>query len=648
LISLLKRWFWGGAIGTARKYELYRELTSDNWRLNLSQLSHDIADMLEASQPDMRCDSMLPFFEGQPVCSDRLRHAGGLLELARSFRFAPIVEPFSAQALMKAGIAKNCRPSPATDGQASSIDCKLDDRRLRNQLADELVDLIAQFAPNKESLKNDIQKSALSTDSDRRIYVTSRGGPITGTLLSDFGAFLDYKFREYDYFMGIYDAVIVATSEECSRIFPGSISDSAIQTCRDQISEKLYRSVGLDEDPKGKYLFALMAKQEFGNDDGLRYAYDPMPSEDRDIQIIFEGLKKSTQAASMDQNSSEELISIEREFFEYLKTEGFAPTPSTDGGTSLLTLIMDDPEYWAHELVNRATSRLVHLEQEAETIYQAREPDPQLQEEANTGLMGAGALAMRTITYQPPRFTFSPSTAPGDGPVDQITPEHVLTFLNRLTEGNKPYTQRIRYSQIFSFFNFVRNNIDPELRNPCDRPMIRKLYRERVPLGWKIIEKETIDEIIFRTTKIRNRLILELMARGGMRIGEVLKLRLGDLQDRKLILREPKSDKEYDFVFIPEKVADRLRQYALQVCNAPSDRIFPISYEAARIIVIKSGKLVGVKLRPHDLRRHSATFASRSGVPIEIVSKVILRHANLSTTQRYLGMTSGIEAIRWI
>jgi integrase len=63
--------------------------------------------------------------------------------------------------------------------------------------------------------------------------------------------------------------------------------------------------------------------------------------------------------------------------------------------------------------------------------------------------------------------------------------------------------------------------------------------------------------------------------------------------------------------------------------------------------LIKSGKLVGVKLRPHDLRRHSATYASRSGVPIEIVSKVILRHANLST-QWYLGMISDIESIRWI
>ena len=48
------------------------------------------------------------------------------------------------------------------------------------------------------------------------------------------------------------------------------------------------------------------------------------------------------------------------------------------------------------------------------------------------------------------------------------------------------------------------------------------------------------------------------------------------------------------------------------------------------------------------LDRDAATYASRSGVPIEIVSKIILRHANLSTTQRYLGKVSDIEAIHWI
>ncbi|MDX2453899.1 patatin-like phospholipase family protein [Desulfosarcina sp.] len=404
----------GGAIGTARKYELYRELTSDNWRLSLSQLSRNIADIVDANQPDMNCDAVLPFFEGQLPCGDRLRYAGRLLELARSYRLAPIVAPLSAQALLNAGIAETCRPSSAKDGQVNSIECRLDAQRLRKQLADGLIDLVEEVAPKDENLINDFRQSALSVDSDRHIYVTSRGGPITGTLLSDFGAFLDYKFREYDYHVGIYDAVIVATNEECARIFPALNQETEIQNCRDQLSEQLYQDVGVADDPKSRYLFALMAKQEFGKAGGLRYAYDPMPPEDRDTRIIFEGLSKSLEAASRSNERSGELISVEREFFEHLKTEGFEPTTSPDGGASLLSVIMDDPEYWSHELANRATSRMVHLEKEAQAIYQAREPDPQLQEEANTGLMGAGALALRTVTYQYPRFTFSPSTAPDD------------------------------------------------------------------------------------------------------------------------------------------------------------------------------------------------------------------------------------------
>jgi integrase len=61
-----------------------------------------------------------------------------------------------------------------------------------------------------------------------------------------------------------------------------------------------------------------------------------------------------------------------------------------------------------------------------------------------------------------------------------------------------------------------------------------------------------------------------------------------------------------------------------------------------------AGKVVRIHPRPHDLRRHAATYASRAGVPIEIVSKVILRHANLSTTQQYLGTVSDVEVIKWV
>ena len=142
--------------------------------------------------------------------------------------------------------------------------------------------------------------------------------------------------------------------------------------------------------------------------------------------------------------------------------------------------------------------------------------------------------------------------------------------------------------------------------------------------------------------------MLELMAKGGMRIGEVLTIRPIDVKDRKITLPQPKSGKESEVVFIPQKIADRLREYIQMKGIESEDRIFPITYNAARIIVNKSGKLAGIHLRPHDLRRHAATHASRSGTLLEIVSKIILRHAHLSTTQRYLGKVTDIEAMRWI
>jgi integrase/recombinase XerD len=236
----------------------------------------------------------------------------------------------------------------------------------------------------------------------------------------------------------------------------------------------------------------------------------------------------------------------------------------------------------------------------------------------------------------------------GDRELGSITSDEILSFLNQVTEGTKQSTKRSRYSCLVSFFNFIKNTVDPKLQNPCSTPMLRKLFKPAKIAHWTILEKEVVDEIIFRTTNPRNRLMLELMARGGMRVSEVLKLIPKDVDSRKLILRDPKSGNETEVVFIPQKVADRLKGYFEQKGIGPDQRIFPLTYQGARALVNKAGKLVGIHLRTHDLRRYAATHASRSGTPIEIVSKVILRHANLSTTQRYLGKVSDTEALRWI
>ena len=220
--------------------------------------------------------------------------------------------------------------------------------------------------------------------------------------------------------------------------------------------------------------------------------------------------------------------------------------------------------------------------------------------------------------------------------------------MSTVADGTKESTKKLRFTLLSAFFNYVKNSIDPENKNQCDNPALRKLFRAGKPAPFKIFEKELVDEIIFRTQNPRNRLLLELMARSGMRVGEVLKLRPKDIEDRKAIIRDPKSGKEAEVAFLPHKVADRLQKYISDNGIGPDDRIFPITYAAARIVVKKAGELVGIHLKPHDLRRHAATYASRSGTPLEIVSKLLLRHSNLATTQRYLGEISDVEAMRWI
>ena len=98
----------------------------------------------------------------------------------------------------------------------------------------------------------------------------------------------------------------------------------------------------------------------------------------------------------------------------------------------------------------------------------------------------------------------------------------VLGFLLSLTKDNKQATKRNRYSVLSSFYNFSINTALPALANPCNSAVIKKIFKRPHAVQWQIVDKETVDEIIFRTTNTRNRLMLELMGRGGMRIVRVI------------------------------------------------------------------------------------------------------------------------------
>ena len=187
-----------------------------------------------------------------------------------------------------------------------------------------------------------------------------------------------------------------------------------------------------------------------------------------------------------------------------------------------------------------------------------------------------------------------------------------------------------------------------DIKNPCSASILSKSFKMPKQNARKILDKETVDEMIYNSKCLRDRLILELQARCGLRIGEILNLKAKDVSDRKLILQGPKSGKDEEVAFMPEQVAKRLIEYINNEHLSPEDRLFPICYSTARSLIRSYGEKLSIKISPHDLRRHSATYASRNGMPLEIISKVILRHQDLKTTQMYLGKVSDSEAIRWM
>ena len=74
--------------------------------------------------------------------------------------------------------------------------------------------------------------------------------------------------------------------------------------------------------------------------------------------------------------------------------------------------------------------------------------------------------------------------------LQEVSTDDVLDFMTQITEGRKPQTKRIRFSHLTAFFfNFLRNNFDGDIQNPCDSPMLRKLFRPKAVVHWEIIEK---------------------------------------------------------------------------------------------------------------------------------------------------------------
>jgi len=189
-------------------------------------------------------------------------------------------------------------------------------------------------------------------------------------------------------------------------------------------------------------------------------------------------------------------------------------------------------------------------------------------------------LKARTVqSYHPilQRFEFRFA----DRSFDSIGSDEIYQFLESLTQKHSKSTRRLRYAQLKAFWNFLIEKCNLNMRNPCSAPLLSKAFKTPKQVARRILDREVVEELIYKTKILRDRLIVELQARCGLRIGELLKIKVSDVLDRKLILRGPKSGKESEVAFMPEQIARRMNDYIQQKNISTEDRIFPICYSTA-------------------------------------------------------------------
>jgi len=149
-------------------------------------------------------------------------------------------------------------------------------------------------------------------------------------------------------------------------------------------------------------------------------------------------------------------------------------------------------------------------------------------------------------------------------------------------------------------------------------------------------------DLIAATQNNRERAIILLLLRSGLRISELCDLRRDDIFERSVVVRNGKGSKaRVTFIDLEtERVLcdywrERPSQYA--VCDRVGG---DLSRQFAHRVIVTVARRAGLKksVTPHTLRHTFATNMLRAGARVEDAQKM-LGHANIRTTMIYLHFT---------
>ena len=219
---------------------------------------------------------------------------------------------------------------------------------------------------------------------------------------------------------------------------------------------------------------------------------------------------------------------------------------------------------------------------------------------------------------------------------DRLTNEHVRSYLLHLTQERK---------LAFSTFNQALNAARFFFLEVLKRPFVVEGIRyqrppSRLPM---VMNDEEVSRLLAAAVSLRDRALLETGYATGMRVGEVTRLLITDLDSGRMAIRVDQGKGRKDrYVMLSQSLLETLRSYWRE--SKPKLFLFPglggkkpLCVSAAQKAFDRARLQARIQ-KPvsfHTLRHSFATHLIENGTSVRTV-QALLGHRSLQTTQRYL------------
>jgi site-specific recombinase XerD len=229
-----------------------------------------------------------------------------------------------------------------------------------------------------------------------------------------------------------------------------------------------------------------------------------------------------------------------------------------------------------------------------------------------------------------------------DVPIEAVTHKKLLAYLDRLLDrGLKPKTINCHLDSLRGFYHYLIEEEQVQMVNPVKRGYALRLSRP--------LPRHLRDEEVLRLLKVirnyRDRAMVMLMLRCGLRVEEVAKLKLAalDLRRRQLFVHQGKGAKDR-VVYLSDDAYESLVQY---LWVRPANRV-------REVFLVAKGRCRGqaisvrgiqkrlehyacqarLKVSCHQLRHTMATQLLNADAALVTIQD-LLGHTRIKTTQRY-------------